>query len=123
MLGSIKSTLLASLALAFTTQACLEVRGYGSTGLGVRTNLVFVDNGNTVIDGGVDAAQGTINGIKGYSVDFDWNETAGPIHVTYKTPHGEFAFDVNNNGCSWSNCCGGEFLVLLADKRAFLMKS
>lgn len=49
-----------------------------------------------------------MNGIDGYSVDFDWNDIAGPIHVTYKTPHGELKFGVENEGCSWSSCCGGK---------------
>lgn len=75
--------LVALLALSGQVQGCVEVSGYGGSGLSNGVTLQAVDNGKTVCDGDVSATKGKISCNEGYQLHYEWNEVDGPLDIHY----------------------------------------
>lgn len=82
--------IVAMMALAGRARACLEITGYGSSGLGVRVNVKAVDNGNVVCEGGNDDADGYIDCKNGYKLHHHWGNAGDGLGINYC-----------NNGGDW----------------------
>ncbi len=105
MLSNIKCqviTLIAALALATTSNGCLQIHASSNSGFTTQTYITAIDNGITTCDGS-GGASGDISCISGISLHFDVNHVEGPLSVVYRGQ----GISVPVREWNEMNCCGG----------------
>lgn len=108
MIFSLKSSLvLAALAVAHTTDACLQVSGRATAGLRATHKLELIDNGKKICES-VNQSGAVNCDYKGYGMKWDKMLLHNEFKIEYRTPHGTFNIKSGKPNCEVNNgCCGG----------------